>query len=129
MPGHDDLDAEPAFELRVEVCFEPPERGVGCGLEVGHDPTELPGVYLLQVQRSVEVVGVARLAGELVPQAGELPHGLLDLPADGLRRLPGFPAQDLVPRVAQNLTDLVLPYLPAPDDAPVVAVDGVRLCL
>src|SRR5918998_3275844 len=126
MPGPDDLSAELSLEPRVEVRSEPLERGIGRGLEVGHDPVELCGVYLLQVQGALVVVGVAGFASEPVSQAGELAHGLLYHPAYGFRGLPDLPTQGTVAGGPEDLPDLVLPDLPALDDSPVVAVDGVR---
>ena len=53
------------------------------------------------------MVGVSRLAGQPVAQAGERAHNTLDLPADGLRGLPSLAALGLVVGEAQDIPDLV----------------------
>ena len=105
------------------------ERRVGRGGEIFHDPGQLSGLDLLKLQRAGIVVLVPLLAGEPVPEPGQLPDGPLDRAADGLGSLPRLPAQALIFGGAQQLPDLVLDQLLAPDHAPVVAVDGVGLGL
>ena len=122
VPRHDLFDAELPPQLRVKIPLQLPELRVGRGIEIS-------GPDLLQLQRAGIVVLVPLLSGELVPESGQLPDGPLDRAADGLRCLPRLPAQVLVFGGTQQLPDLVLDQLPAPDHAPVVAVDGVGLGL
>ena len=129
VPRHDLFDVELAPQLRVEIPLQFPEGRVGRGGEIFHDPGQLSGLDLLQLQRAGVVVLVPLLAGEPVPEPGQLPYGTLDRAADRLRSLPRLPAQTLIFGGSQQLPDLVLDQFLATDHAPVVAVDGVGLGL
>src|SRR5215210_66154 len=129
MPRHHPLAPESPLQIRVEPCLELAERLVGRGLEAIHEGGELRGVYLLEVQRAGVVVREALGVCEPVAQAGELAHSVLDLSPDALRGLPGLAAQSRVVGDAQDLAQFVLVRFRAPDDAPMVAVDGVCLGL